>query len=156
MSQSSSECWKWRYHLSFNFDPAALSSFSSLFLPVFPSLLFNGMYCGCGNVFSFKLVICQNIALHALPMARNSAFLISSFPVHSASFSPVLFRCMSSGRFVCLCVQACLDYNFWTAGPSSVWLSTFVVSALFCVIEPCAKDRLSLQTILSSINKQGT
>lgn len=78
MSQSSSECWKWRYLHSFDFDPAALSSFSSLFLPVFPSLLFSETYCGCGNVFSFRLVICQNIAMHALPMARNSALLIQS------------------------------------------------------------------------------
>ena len=62
---------------------------------------------------------------------------------------PVLFRCMSSGRFVCLCVQACLDYNFWTAGPSSVWLSTFVVSTLFCVNKPCAKE-----PFFSIINKQ--
>ena len=35
---------------------------------------------------SFKPEVRQNIALHALPSARDSAFLISAFQVHSTSF----------------------------------------------------------------------
>ena len=34
----------------------------------------------------------QNIALHALLATRDFAFLISAFPIHSASFYPILLH----------------------------------------------------------------
>ena len=45
------------------------------------------------NVSFLKPDVAQNIALHALLTAGNSAFLISALPVHSTSFSPILFKC---------------------------------------------------------------
>ena len=37
-----------------------------------------------------KPVVSQNIALHAVPAYRASAYLVSAFPTHSTSFSPNL------------------------------------------------------------------
>ena len=34
-----------------------------------------------------KAVVGQNIAVHAVPAYRASTYLVSAFPVHSASFS---------------------------------------------------------------------
>ena len=45
------------------------------------------------HVFSLKPGVDQNITLHALPAARNSAFLICTIPVHFTSFfSTILFK----------------------------------------------------------------
>ena len=41
---------------------------------------------------SCKPGVGQNIALHASPTARTSAFLISVFPVHSSPFLAIRFQ----------------------------------------------------------------
>ena len=51
--------------------------------PLLPELLFK---------VSLKSGAGQNIVTHASPSARNSAFLISPFPVHSTSFLSVFFQ----------------------------------------------------------------
>ena len=44
------------------------------------------------RVLSLQAEVDQNVTLHAPTTARNSAFLISAFLVHSTSFSPILFQ----------------------------------------------------------------
>ena len=58
---------------------------------------------------SCKPGVRQNIALHALPTARNSIFLILSFPVYSAYFLPVLT--LPCGIF--RVYQSCLSLTLW-------------------------------------------
>ena len=58
------------------------------------------------KVLSFKLAVGQKIAFHALSTAENSAILIFTLPIHSASFlSPILFiqriLCVSNCDFDC-------------------------------------------------------
>ena len=52
------------------------------------------------KVFSWKPGAVQNVALHAFPTARNSAFLISAFPFHSTSWFCFVFQIVLQNKVV--------------------------------------------------------
>ena len=58
------------------------------------------------TVLSFKPGVGQNIALHALPAARNFAFLVSAFSVYSTAVS--VYVCVCVCLYVCACVCECV------------------------------------------------